>query len=97
MELDIDVYFWLVDRGVYDDDQRNKVDLERNKVKMHREHSQRLENGFYVAKLMMILKKSVVRRLFETCFQIKLSFINFIGENSKEAILIGSESGEYEG
>ena len=39
MEIDIDVYFWLVARGVYDDDQRNKVELERNKVKMHREHS----------------------------------------------------------
>jgi hypothetical protein len=60
MELDIDVYFWLVDRGCYDDDQRNKVDMERNKVKMHREHSQRLENGYYIAKLMNILKKSVV-------------------------------------
>ena len=63
MEIDIDVYFWLVDRGVYDDDQRNKVDMERNKVKLHREHSQRLENGYYVAKLMNILKKSVVRDL----------------------------------
>lgn len=62
MEVDIDVYFWLVDRGVYDDDQRNKVDMERNKVRLHREHSQRLENGYYLAKLMMILKKSVVRR-----------------------------------
>lgn len=60
MEIDIDVYFWIVDRGVFDDDQRNKVEMERNKVKMHREHSQRLENGFYVAKLMNILKKSVV-------------------------------------
>ena len=53
MEVDIDVYFWLVDRGVYDDDQRNKV-------KLHREHSQRIENGFYIAKLMNILKKSIV-------------------------------------
>lgn len=60
MEVDIDVYFWLVDRGVYDDDQRNKVDMERNKVKLHREHSQRVENGFYIAKLMNILKKSIV-------------------------------------
>ena len=64
MEVDIDVYFWLVDRGVYDDDQRNKVDMERNKVKLHREHSQRIENGFYVAKLMNILKKSIVRGRF---------------------------------
>lgn len=63
MEIDIDVYFWLVDRGVYDDDQRNKVDLERNKVRLYRENSQRLENGFYIAKLMMILKKSVVSSL----------------------------------
>lgn len=61
MEIDIDVYFWLVDRGVFDDDQRNKVELERNKVRLFRENSQRLENGFYLAKLMMILKKSVVR------------------------------------
>ena len=60
MEIDIDVYFWLVDRGIYDYDQRNKVYMERNKVKMHREHSQRLENGFYIAKLMNILKKAVV-------------------------------------
>jgi hypothetical protein len=52
----------MVDRGVFDDDQRNKVEMERNKVKMHREHSQRLENGFYIAKLMNILKKSVVSK-----------------------------------
>ena len=62
MEIDIDVYFWVVDRGVFDDDQRNKVEMERNKVKMHREHSQRLENGYYIAKLMTILKKSVVSK-----------------------------------
>ena len=68
MEVDIDVYFWLVDRGVYDDDQRNKVDMDRNKVKLHREHSQRLENGFYIAKLMNILKKSIVRYLLCMCF-----------------------------
>jgi hypothetical protein len=39
MEIDIDVYFWLVDRGVFDDDQRNKVDLDRNKVRLFRENS----------------------------------------------------------
>jgi hypothetical protein len=64
MEIDIDVYFWLVDRGVYDDDQRNKVDMERNKVKLYREHSQRLENAVYLGKLMMVLKKSVVSAHF---------------------------------
>jgi hypothetical protein len=60
MEIDIDVYFWLVDRGVFDDDQRNKVDLDRNKVRLFRDTSQRLESGFYLAKLLLILKKSVV-------------------------------------
>jgi len=60
MELDIDIYFWLVDRGIMDDDQRNIIDLERNKVRMHREHSQKLENGFLIAKTMLILRKSVV-------------------------------------
>jgi hypothetical protein len=70
MEIDIDVYFWLVDRGVYDDDQRNKVEMERNKVKMHREHSQRLENGLYIAKLMNILKKSVVS--IRSCYYFNL-------------------------
>lgn len=32
MEMPIDVYFWLVDRGVIDDSQKNKVELDRNKV-----------------------------------------------------------------
>ena len=49
MEIDIDVYFWMVDRGLFDDDQRNKVDMERNKVLMYREHSARFENGCYIA------------------------------------------------
>ena len=39
MDVEIDVYFWMVDRGVFEDDQKNKVDIERNKVKMCREHS----------------------------------------------------------
>ena len=60
MEIDIDVYFWMVDRGLFDDDQRNKVEMDRNKVKMFREHSQRFENALNIAKLMLILKKSVV-------------------------------------
>ena len=49
MEIDIDVYFWMVDRGLFDDDQKNKVDMERSKVIMYREHSGRFENACYVA------------------------------------------------
>jgi len=29
MEIDIDTYFWLVDRGVFEDDSRNTIDLDR--------------------------------------------------------------------
>ncbi|CDW79816.1 UNKNOWN [Stylonychia lemnae] len=61
MEIDIDVYFWMVDRGLYDDDQRNKVDMERNKVKLHREHQQKFENAFYIGKIMLLLKKSIMK------------------------------------
>ena len=39
MELDLEVYFWMVDRGLFDDDPRNNIDTQRNKVKLHREHS----------------------------------------------------------
>lgn len=60
MEIDIDVYFWMVDRGLFDDDQRNKVDMDRNKVKLHREHSIKFENGVYIGKIMQLLKKSIV-------------------------------------
>ena len=27
-ELDIDLYFWMIDRGDFEDDQRNKVMVE---------------------------------------------------------------------
>ena len=62
MELDIEVYFWMVDRGLFDDDQRNKVDMERNKVKLHREHGQRFENALYIGKIMLLLRKSIVSK-----------------------------------
>ena len=39
LEIDLNLYFWLVDRGIMDDDQRNKVITETNKIKLHREHS----------------------------------------------------------
>eukprot|EP00347_Sterkiella_histriomuscorum_P016192 403354133 len=61
MELDIEVYFWMVDRGLFDDDQRNKVDMERNKVKLHREHGQRFENALYIGKIMLLLRKSIMK------------------------------------
>ena len=60
LEIDLNLYFWLVDRGIMDDDQRNKVITETNRIKLHREHSQRLENGVLIGQTMIALKKTLV-------------------------------------
>mgnify|MGYP006893251486 FL=1 len=28
-EIDIDIYFWMIDRGDFEDDQRNQVSIEK--------------------------------------------------------------------
>lgn len=50
--IDIDLYFWMLDRGEITDDQRNKVQIEQQRVRLHREHAQKIENAFYFAKIM---------------------------------------------
>jgi len=39
MEVDLDVYFWMVDRGVIEDDSRNKIFADANFCRLFREHS----------------------------------------------------------
>ena len=60
--LDIDLYFWMIDRGDLEDDQRNKVEIEQQRVKLHREYSQRLENAFYIARLMQVIRKTIIKK-----------------------------------
>mgnify|MGYP001449155474 CR=1 FL=1 len=62
LELEIDIYFWMIDRGDFEDDQRNKVDVEKQKVKLFREHAQRIENGFYIGKLMLAIRKTIIKK-----------------------------------
>lgn len=62
MEIDLDVYFWMLDRGVLDDDARNKIFAESNFCRLFREHSKRLQNGVYIAQVMLMLKKTLVRQ-----------------------------------
>ena len=38
-DLDIDLYFWMIDRGEMEDDQRNRVEIEQQRVNLHREHA----------------------------------------------------------
>ena len=62
VELDVDQYFWLIDRGDVLDDPRNQVHTPSQRVKLHREHSQRLMNGVYIGKLMHALRKIIIKK-----------------------------------
>lgn len=61
MEIDLDVYFWLIDRGVFEDDSRNKIYADANFCRLHREHYKKLQNGVYIAQVMIMLKKTLIR------------------------------------
>jgi hypothetical protein len=60
--LDIDLYFWMIDRGDIEDDQRNKVEMEQSRVRLHREHAQRIENAYYVGKIMHVIRKTIIKK-----------------------------------
>jgi hypothetical protein len=59
--LDIDLYFWMIDRGDFEDDQRNKVEIDKSRVKLHIDHRQRIENGFYIGKIMNVIRKTIIK------------------------------------
>lgn len=61
MEIDLDVYFWLIDRGVIDDDSRNKIFADTNHCRLFREHYKKFQNGVYIAQTMIMLKKTLIR------------------------------------
>jgi len=81
-EMDIELYFWFIDRGDFEDDQRNKVDMEIQKVQMHREHSQKLENGYYVGKMMHVIRKTIIKKTKKP-FTIDPNLANLKDGNSK--------------
>jgi hypothetical protein len=62
IELDIDTYFWMIDRGDITDDQRNIVEIDTQRVKLHWEHAQRLENGLYIGRLMQEIRKTIIKK-----------------------------------
>ena len=59
--LDIDLYFWMIDRGDFEDDQRNKVEIDKSRVRLHRDHGARIENGFYIGKLMHVIRRTIIK------------------------------------
>lgn len=59
--LDLDLYFWLLDRNEMQDDPRNEVIMSDNTVEIHRELAFRIMNGVHVAKLLQNLRKIVIK------------------------------------
>ena len=60
--IDIDLYFWMIDRGDLQDDQRNKVEVDHQRVKLHWEYSNLVENGYYVGQLMHVIRKAIIKK-----------------------------------
>ena len=50
--LDMDTYFWLIDKAQLQDDPRNEVLVEYERVNLHRELTQKLFNGVHIATLL---------------------------------------------
>jgi hypothetical protein len=50
--LDVDQYYWLLDKLEVAEDQRNKLNIQAQTVQMHREYLMNFENGLYFAKIM---------------------------------------------
>jgi len=61
-ELEIDTYFWMVDRAEVEDDQRNQVNIEKQKVVLYKDHSARIENGVYMGKIMHAIRKTILKK-----------------------------------
>lgn len=61
-DIDMDLYFWIVERAEIQDDPRNQVKIEQSRVSMHREHMAKLTNGVYLGQLMLNMRKIVIKK-----------------------------------
>ena len=59
MDLDIDLYFWHLDKCGIEDNADNKVQIEEAKVSIGAEHKAKLENGYYFGKMMHAIQKNL--------------------------------------
>ena len=60
--MNMDLYFWFVDRAGLQDDSRNEMLADQGKVILHREIANRLINGVYISKLMVNIRKIVITK-----------------------------------
>lgn len=60
--VNMDLYFWFIDRAGLQDDPRNEMLADMGKVILHREVANKLINGVYIAKLMLNIRKIVITK-----------------------------------
>ena len=58
--MPVKTYFYLTQKGVMEDDKRNHINFEKKKVVLYHEHSRRIENGIYFARMMNMIRKTLV-------------------------------------
>ena len=54
--INMDLYFWLVERAELSDDPKNEMVEDEGRVSLHRDQSNKLLNGLTVAKLMLCMR-----------------------------------------
>jgi hypothetical protein len=82
--LAIQTYFWLVDRAEIENDQRNQVSNEKQLVFLYKDHNSRIENGFYLGKIMQAIRKTKVK-FSRKPFFLDPALANLIDESNKQA------------
>ena len=61
VHLDIDLYFWLIERAKLPDDQRNTMDSDAQFVRLYKDNGYRIENAYYFGKLMMQMRLAIIK------------------------------------
>ncbi len=66
MDIDQACYYWLIDRGVIEEDARNKPRPDEGLVKLHWATYSQIESGEAIAALLMMLWKSLASQSGQT-------------------------------
>jgi hypothetical protein len=61
LELSMDLYYWMVDKGEIIDDQRNQVDIQQQTVGLCPDQQAKVEGGIYIGRLMHAIRKSILK------------------------------------
>ena len=61
-DIEIDLYFWMIDSAEMQDDQRNYVDIENQIVRLHREQAKLLLCGYIIGRIMTSIRKLIIKK-----------------------------------